>query len=47
MDSYEIKIRRLIEPSRNKECTCLAGQALGYIEGPTFKILSNSKTARN
>ncbi|SQH78437.1 protein of unknown function [Shewanella benthica] len=38
MDSFEIKSRRLAEPSRNKECTTLAGQALGYNEGYRLKL---------
>ena len=37
MYSFEIKNRRLAEPSQNKECTCLAGQALDNHEGTTFK----------
>ncbi|NRB22926.1 hypothetical protein [Shewanella sp.] len=35
-DSYEIKNRRLAEPSQNKECTIPAGQAIDNHEGVTF-----------
>ncbi|QDO82574.1 hypothetical protein FM037_04130 [Shewanella psychropiezotolerans] len=37
---YEIKNQRLAEPFQNKECTILAGEALGYNEGATFKLHS-------
>ncbi|SQH77967.1 protein of unknown function [Shewanella benthica] len=39
-------LRRLVEPSRNKECTCLAGQALGYNEEATFKLLLKNEIAK-
>ncbi|PHQ74569.1 MAG: hypothetical protein COB74_06045 [Shewanella sp.] len=39
-------LRRLAEPSCNKECTILAGQALGYSEGTTFKHSSRCKISQ-